>query len=303
VAALAALAFTVHAEPPGQPVWTTDFAKVEESVTDLGHGIYVLSPNIRPLAGNTTVAVGTDGLIVVDTQFPQLYGKLRDKISGISPLPVKFVINTHHHADHAGGNEAFGKAGAVIIAEEHAVGHLVHPPKRADGTSAAPMPAVGLPAITYDGGGIVVRIESQTARLSRTTVPAHTDDDTIVVFPEANVIATGDVFNSLLYPHIDATVGGSIDGMIAAVDQISALANDQTRIVPGHGPVSDKRGLAAYRAMLVTARDRISKAKADGMSEKQVMDANLLKDLNDRWLLPGSPVAETFPAIVYRALK
>jgi cyclase len=288
---------------PAQPSWTSDFAQVQETVTPLGHGLYVLSPNIRPLAGNTTVAVGSDGLVVVDTQFPQLYGRLVQSIADISKLPVRFVVNTHHHGDHTGGNAAFGQAGAVLVAASMALPHLATPPRRADGTAAAPMPAIGLPAISYDGPAMVLRIAGQTARLIHPPAPAHTDDDTLVFFPEANVIVTGDVYNSLLYPHIDAAVGGSMDGMIAAVDQIAGLADENTRIVPGHGPVSSKADLAEYRAMLVTARDRVARAKASGMTEQQVMAANLLADLNPRWFLQGSPVAEQFPAIVYRALR
>jgi cyclase len=133
--------------------------------------------------------------------------------------------------------------------------------------------------------------------------PAHSDGDSIIYFPEANDIRTGDVFNSLRYPYIDPIVGGTADGMIAAIDQIDAMTNDQTKIIPGHGPISNKAGLAEYRDMRVTAHDRIAKAKASGMTEQQVTDATLLADLNKLWLLAGSPVAERFPAIVYRALK
>jgi glyoxylase-like metal-dependent hydrolase (beta-lactamase superfamily II) len=307
LAVLSAVAVATRAQPvpqpPPQPAWTTEFSKVQETVSDLGHGIYVLSPNIRPLAGNTTIAVGTDGLIVVDTQFAELYSKIKEEISGISKLPVKFVINTHHHGDHTGGNVDFGKAGAVIVAQANVAEHLGHPAPRTDNAQGKPMPAMGIPAVTYDGPSMTVRVGGQTARLFHTVAPAHSDGDSIIYFPEANVISTGDVFNSLLYPYIDPSVGGTVDGMISAIDQIAALANDQTRIVPGHGPISNKAGLAEYRAMLVTARDRIAKAKASGMTEQQVTDANLLADLNHRWFLQGSPVAERFPAIVYRALK
>jgi glyoxylase-like metal-dependent hydrolase (beta-lactamase superfamily II) len=282
--------------------WTTNISDAQETVVNLGRGIYVLSTNIRPLAGNVTVAVGSDGIIVVDTQFAPLYDRIKAKIAGISALPVRFVIDTHHHGDHSGGNPAFARDGAVIIAQTMAAQHLAHPPDNLDGTPVAPMAPIGMPAITFDKS-LLVRVGGQTVQLYHPPLPAHTDDDTIVYFPEANVIATGDVFNSLLYPNIDSRVGGSIDGMIDAVDMVMALANDQTRIVPGHGPVSDISGLAQYHAMLVTARERIAKAKARGMTEQQVTDANLLSDLNPRWYLPGSPVAKDFPALVYRSLK
>jgi glyoxylase-like metal-dependent hydrolase (beta-lactamase superfamily II) len=302
LALIAGLATAAHAQAPAQPAWTTDVAQAQETVVDLGHGVYAISTNLRPLAGNVTVAVGSDGLIVVDTQFASLYDKLKARIAALSALPVKFVINTHHHGDHSGGNAGFGRDGAVIVAQEEAREHLGHPPNNFDGTPVKPMTAIGLPEVTYDQT-MAIHIAGQTARIIHIAKPAHTDNDSIVYFPDANVISTGDVFGTLLYPNIDPRVGGSIDGMIAAIDQIDALANDQTRIVPGHGPVSGKAGLAEFRAMLVTARDRIGKLKRQGMSEQQVMDANPLADLNARWLLPGSPFAERFPIIVYQSIK
>jgi glyoxylase-like metal-dependent hydrolase (beta-lactamase superfamily II) len=298
-----AMATPAFAQAAKLPEWTTDFANAQETDLDLGHGIHVLSTNIRPLAGNTTVAVGSDGLIVIDTQFPQLFNKLKAGIANVSKLPVRFVINTHHHGDHTGGNEGFGRDGAVIVSHSMVAQRLERPAKRGDGSTPAPMPAPGLPSITYDANGVAVRVGAQVARLFHPVVPAHSDSDTIVYFADANVIVTGDIFNSLLYPNIDASVGATIDGMIAAVDQIASMANDQTRIVPGHGPVSNKAGLAEYRAMLVVARTRIGKAKEDGMTEQQVMNAHLLDDLNARWFLTGSPVAERFPAIVYQSIK
>jgi glyoxylase-like metal-dependent hydrolase (beta-lactamase superfamily II) len=282
--------------------WTEQMQDVDEHVTSLGHGLYVLSPNIRPLAGNVTVATGSDGVIVIDTQFAPLYPKLRASIAALSKQPVKFVIDTHHHGDHTGGNPSFAHDGAILVAQDNAAIHLASPPNNLDGTPVKPMAKEGMPALTFDNA-MTVSVAGQVARLVHTAQPAHTDDDLFVVFADANVIVTGDIYNALLYPNIDSRVGGSIDGIIASVDQILGLTNDQTLIVPGHGAVTHRDGLVEYRQMLVTARDRIAKAKAAGMSEQQVNDAHLLDDLNARWYLPGSPVAKTFPALVYHSLK
>jgi glyoxylase-like metal-dependent hydrolase (beta-lactamase superfamily II) len=300
---IAVLAVSGAARGQAQPAWTTEYAHAEETVSDLGHGLYAVIANVRPLAGNTTVAVGSDGLIVVDTQFAPLHDKLKARITGLSTLPIRFVVNTHQHGDHVGGNPAFAKDGALLVSAASAAQRMAHPPVRPDGTAGAPMVPSGLPVISYEGSSMTVRVGGQTARLLHPATPAHSDGDTIVYFPEANVISTGDIVNTLLYPNIDVGVGAGIDGMIAGVDQIDALADAKTQIVPGHGPVTNKAGLAEYRAMLVTARTRIAKAKAEGRSEQQVDEADLLADLNPRWLLPGSPFAARFARTVYQSLK
>ncbi len=298
---MAVFASTAHAQARSSR-WTTSVPDAQETVTDLGHGVYMLSTNFRPIAGNITVAVGENGIIVVDTQWAPLYDKIKAAIKGISPLPVRFVINTHHHGDHTGGNPRFGADGAVIIAQTQAARHLAHPLNKLDGTPVAPMAPEGLPSITFDTA-LTVRVGDQTAELYHPPIPAHTDDDTLVIFRKANVISTGDLFTPLLYPHIDTRVGGGIDGMITAVDVIDKLADDKTVIVPGHGVAARKADLVEYRAMLVTARDRIAKAKAAGMTERQVIDANLLVDLNPRWVVFDTPLAQEFAAFIYQSVK
>jgi glyoxylase-like metal-dependent hydrolase (beta-lactamase superfamily II) len=273
-----------------------DYAKTTEEVVQLGHGLYaIIATNPDPSSGigDTTVAVGTDGLIVVDSQFDQLHAMLKAKIAGLSPLPVKYLINTHFHGDHSGGNAAFAKEGAIIVAHENVL-------KRMAATKGTPKEA--LPVQTYSGQGTEVKVAGQRAELVHVE-NAHTDGDTVIFWPDADVISTGDITHKPGYPNIDTASGGGIDGMIAATNFIIAHADAKTRIVPGHGGVTDKAGIIQYRDMLVQARDRIAKAKAKGMSEDQVAHANLLADLDKAWKIPGNGASERFPVNVYRGLK
>jgi glyoxylase-like metal-dependent hydrolase (beta-lactamase superfamily II) len=295
VAVLAASSWAQNRPAPPPPM---DFSTVEEKSVDLGHGLYV----ITGAGGNTTLAVGTDGLIVVDTQFAPLYPKLKAKISEISTQPIKYVINTHYHGDHTGGNASFAKDGATLVAQENVSKRLQSPPPGPTGAPGQPAPAEAIPAKTYVDT-LTLRVKGQTARL--THIPdAHTDGDTVVYFPGANVIATGDIVNSQAYPYIDVTVGGGINGMISAVDRILKMGNASTKIVPGHGHVTDKAGVREYRTMLVTARTLIQKEIDAGKSEDQMFADHPLAELDKRWLPdPGSAMAQRFPRLVYRSLK
>jgi cyclase len=275
-----------------------DFSKAQIKATDLGHGV----TELEGLGGNMTVAVGTDGIILVDTEFAPLHDKIKAAIAALSPLPVKYVLNTHYHGDHTGGNEAFAKEGAIIVAHENLAHRLASPPPGANGQPGTPAPKGAMPAQTYSGQGTEVKVAGQTAELVHLE-NAHTDGDTAVFFPADNVIATGDIVGTAAYPNIDVAVGGGIDGMIAGANFIIAHSDDKTKIVPGHGSVTDKKGVIAYRNMLVTARGRIAKAKAKGMTEQQVVDAHLLTDLDKKWAVPGNALAARFPNNVYRSIK
>ena len=301
IAAMSALAGTASAQQAAAPApAATDYSKVEEVSTDLGRGVYWILGS----GGNTTLAVGSDGVIVVDTQFAPLYDKLKAKIATLSGgKPVKYVINTHYHGDHTGGNALFIKDGAIIIAQENVGKRMAAPPANAiTGVAAAAATPDALPTKSYNTTTTKISIAGQTAEITHPR-PAHTDGDSIVYFREANVLASGDIFTTNGYPNIDIATGATIDGVIAAVDTMLKMVNDQTRIVPGHGSPSNKAGLTEYRAMLVTARDRIAKAKAAGMTEQQVVDAKLLADLDSKWNPANSPISARFPINVYRSVK
>ena len=292
LAVLAALALSA-----GPALAQTDYSKVEEQVTELGHNMYALTG----AGGNTTVAVGSDGIIVVDTQFAPLYDKIRAKIKSLSPLPIKYVILSHYHGDHVGGAASFIKDGVPLVSTAQLVVRMKAPPVQANGQPGVPAPDDAVPKQTYSGDSYEVKVGGVTAQLHH-PAPAHTDGDSIVMWPAANVISTGDIVGSVAYPNIDVLVGGGIDGMIAATTWIIDHADASTKIVPGHGPVTDKNGVIAYRTMLQTARDRIAKAKAEGQSEDQVATGPLMADLNAKWTAPGSPPPR-FPRLVYQSVK
>jgi len=261
-----------------------DFSKVEIKTTDLGNKTYMLEGQ----GGNITVAVGTDGIIMVDTQFAPLHDKIKAAIEKISPLPIKYVINTHFHGDHTGGNALFHKDGATIVAQDNIRLRLAAGSKNGlTGNISAPQPADAIPTETYLGGCKNVSVGGRTAEVCHRT-NAHTDGDSWITFRDANVIATGDIF-SRGYPNLDWGSGGSINGMIGAVNEFLKAANDTTKIVPGHGGLSTKANLQEYHDMLVTARDRIRKLRDEGKTEQQVVDAKPLADLDAKWGNPANP--------------
>jgi len=236
--------------PPPPP----DFSKVEIKTTDLGDGMYMLEGQ----GGNITVAVAKDGIIMVDSQYAPLHDKIKAAISSISNQPIKYVINTHFHGDHVGGNESFSRDGAIVIAEVNVKNRLASGTTNGlTGVKTPPATPAALPSKTYTGH-FQIRLRGRVADLKHIE-NAHTDGDTYVWFKTANVLSTGDTFTQGRYPNIDFANGGNIKGMIAATDAYLKLANAKTRIVPGHGPLADKAALAKYRTMLITARDRMAK--------------------------------------------
>ena len=291
---------TCLALTPAMAQRSFDYSKVEEKAVDLGHGVFGIIPTSDDPAmaiGCTTIAVGSDGIIVVDTQFPALYDKIRAAIRQISPLPVRFVINTHAHGDHTGANANFAKEGAIIVAHENVLKTMSHP------ATGAPVPRDAWPVQTYSGQGTEVKVAGQRVELVHVE-NAHTDGDTIVFFPDADVIATGDTMHRPGYPSVDAPgSGNSTDGMIAAAAFTVDHSDAKTRIVPGHGQVMDKAGAKSFRDMLVTARAILRKDIARGMSEDQVVAARPLAALDKVWLLKGNGASGRFLVNYYRLVK
>ena len=257
-----------------------DWDRVQIKTTDLGADTYMLQGQ----GGNITVVVGTDGIIMVDGQFAPLSEKIKSAIKAITPLPIKYLVNTHYHGDHTGGNENFAKDDIVIVAHDNirvrlAAGTIVG----LTGARTAPRPAEALPKQTYFGGSITLTVGGRKTQLTH-IANAHTDGDTWVYLADANVLATGDTFNNLKrYQNIDFANGGDVRGMIRALDTYLQVANDNTKIVPGHGPLATKADLAAFRAMLVTSRERIQKLFDDGKTEEEVVALKPLADLDATW--------------------
>src|SRR4051812_20089445 len=276
-----------------------DWSKVEIKTTDLGNKTYRLEGQ----GGNITVAVGTDGIIMVDTQFAPLHDKIAAAIKAISPLPIKYVINTHFHGDHTGGIEGFQKDGAIVVAQDNIRVRLAAGTTNGtSGNKAPPVPAGAIPKQTYVGGSMTLEVGGRKAVLTHIN-NAHTDGDTWVYFEDANVIATGDVMNNnKRYQQVDYANGGDIRGMVRATDTWLKLANDQTKVVTGHGPLANKADIATYNAMVKTARERVEKLFNEGKTEDQVIAANPLADLNKTWAA-NEQAGVNFLKQVYNSFK
>jgi cyclase len=260
-----------------------DFSKVEIKTTDLGNKTYMLEGQ----GGNITVAVGTDGIIMVDSQFAPLHDKIKAAIAKISPLPIKYLVNTHYHLDHVGGNAAFHRDGATIVAHDNIRLRLAAGTTNANtGNKTPPSEADAIPTDTYMVGGMKVELGGRVAQINH-VINAHTDGDSWIYFPDANVLALGDTYSSRTYPNIDWGSGGSIDGMILAIERYLKAANDTTKIVPGHGPLATKANLQEWHDMMVAVRDRVKKLFDEGKSEQEVLAANPIADLDGKWA--GAP--------------
>ena len=277
-----------------------DFSKVEIKTTDLGNKTYMLQGQ----GGNITVAVGNDGIIMVDSEFAPLHDKIKTAIEKISPLPIKYLINTHYHGDHTGGNALFHKDGATVVAQDNIRVRLAagSAPNGLTGAKMAPQPADALPSDTYCCGSKTVEVGGRKALLTH-VYNAHTDGDTWVYFDAANVLDTGDTFtNSGRYNTIDFANGGDIRGLIRAVDAFLKVSNDQTKIVPGHGALAKRADLVAWREMLVTSRDRVQKLFDEGKSEQEVVAAKPLADLDKKWAA-NEEQAKNWTRMVYNSFK
>jgi cyclase len=283
-------------QPPAAAPPPPDFSKVEIKTTDLGDNVYMLEGQ----GGNITVAVAKDGIIMVDGEFAPLHDKIKTAISTISNQTIRYLINTHFHGDHTGGNAPFTKDGVTIVSEVNVRNRLAAGTTNGlTGVKTPPAPPEALPSKTYTGS-YHIRLRGRVADLKHIE-NAHTDGDTYVWFKTANVLSTGDTFTNGRYPNIDFANGGNIKGMIAAADAYLKLVNDKTRIVPGHGPLADKAALMAYRTMLVTARDRMAKLVKVGKSEDDVVAAKPFADLDAKWA-PTELAGKNFVRVVYHSL-
>jgi glyoxylase-like metal-dependent hydrolase (beta-lactamase superfamily II) len=274
-----------------------DFSKVEIVSEALAPGVSMLTG----AGGNIGLSVGEDGAFIIDDQYGPLTDKIAAAIAKLTPKPVRLVINTHWHGDHTGGNENFGKTGAVIVAHDNVRKRMsVQQVNELLKTTTPPSPAVALPVITF--------AESVTLHLNGDDIevvhvpPAHTDGDVIVRFTKANVLHMGDLFMNGFYPFIDPGSGGSVDGVVEAADKVLAMVNDQTKIIPGHGPLATRASLKEYRDMLATIRDRVRTQVKAGKSLADIQASAPTKDFDAKWG-GGFLKPDQFVALVHATLR
>lgn len=283
-------------------LWSTtsnarDFSKVEIKTTKLSKNIYMLSG----AGGNIGVSAGKNGVYIIDDQFAPLHDKIVKAIKKISKKPLKFVINTHWHWDHTGGNEKFGKSDVVIVAHENVRKRMsVDNFNKVFKKKVPAANEVSLPKITFPDS-MTFHLNGEEAKI--THFPnAHTDGDAIIHFKKSNIIHTGDLFFNGFYPFIDVDSHGSITGVINALEKIYKLANKRTKIIPGHGALATKADLLRTLEMLKEVKKSIAPLIASGKSIDEIVKMNPLKKLNKQWG-NGFLKPEVFTKIVVNSLK
>jgi glyoxylase-like metal-dependent hydrolase (beta-lactamase superfamily II) len=272
-----------------------EFEKVEIKTEKVGEGVYVLFG----AGGNIGVCVGEDGALLVDSQFAELNDKVTAAIAAIKDVPIRYVLNTNWHYDHVSGNKPLAEGGAVIIAQTDTRKRMITEQYLPMFDSkVAPYPEAALPMVTFaksitlhfNGGDIhVYHIKN-----------AHSDSDIVIHFRKANVIHTGDIFFSAGFPFIDIPHGGSVEGMIKAADQIIDKIDEDTKIIPGHGPLTDRAGLKEYRDMLITVRDRIKNKVEEGKTLEEIIASHPTQGFEK--MEAGVP-AEMLVKIIYNDLS
>jgi cyclase len=273
VASASAQTTPAQTPPPAMPA--PPDVKIE--TVNLAPGIYMLVGR----GGNVGLTVGVDGAAIIDDQFADMAPKIRAAVALLSDQPVKFVINTHLHGDHTGGNDAFGKAGAVIIAQENVRKRLGTP--QVNPSTNAPIVArarEALPVVTFaDSASLHFNDDDLEFR----HLPnAHTETDIVIRFRKANIVHMGDLFTGG-FPFIDGNTGGTFDGLIRAHAAVLATVDDNTKIIRGHGPLGNKAELQAYHDMLTVVRDRVAKLVKAGKSQDDVVAARPTREYEEKY--------------------
>jgi glyoxylase-like metal-dependent hydrolase (beta-lactamase superfamily II) len=274
-----------------------DYSKVEIKTTKLTDTLYML----EGAGGNMGLSVGEDAVFLIDDQYAPLTPKIEAAVAKLTARPVRFVLNTHWHGDHTGGNENLGKAGAVIVAHENVRKRMstdqmiafMNMKTKAD-------PKIALPMITF-ASDLTFHLNGDEVRAVHAP-HAHTDGDAVIWFTKNNVVHMGDLFFNRMYPFIDSDTGGSADGVVAGVDKALARADDATRVIPGHGPLGNKADLKAYRDMLATIAGRVREQKQQGKKLEEVIAAKPTAEFDEAWG-KGFLTPAKFVEMLYRALN
>jgi glyoxylase-like metal-dependent hydrolase (beta-lactamase superfamily II) len=274
-----------------------DFSQVTVKVVPVAPGVYML----EGMGGNIGLSVGKDDAFIIDDQYAPLSAKIKAAVATVTPKPVRFVVNTHWHFDHVGGNEALAGSGAIIFAHENTRRRMSSEQFISALNRRVPAsPVAALPVITFSDT-ITFYTNDDTVRTFH-VANAHTDGDAIIFFQKANVVHMGDTFFNGRYPLIDLSTGGSLVGMIAAANQGLAMSNASTRFIPGHGPLASRADLVRYRDMLLAVRERVTRLISQHRTLKQILDAKPLADF-DSQLGNGTIKPEQFLTIVYESLR
>jgi cyclase len=274
-----------------------DFSKVEVKTTSVAGSVSMLEGS----GGNIGVLVGPEGVLLVDDEFAPLVPKILAAVKQLSQKPVRFVVNTHWHGDHVGGNAPLGTDGAVIVAQDNVRKRMsTEQFSHFSNSAIPPSPDIALPIITF-ADSVSFHLDGEDVEVFHVAA-AHTDGDSIIWFRKANAVHAGDVFFNGNYPFIDTGSGGSIDGVVTACDLVLSRINDGTKVIPGHGPLGSKADLKKYRDMLATIRDRIRKAIAEGKTQDQVVASKPTAEFDAVWG-NGFLKPEAFVAMTYSGLK
>ena len=274
-----------------------DFSQVKIVPTKVNDNFFTLDGQ----GGRMGVLTGPDGVFIVDAQFAPLTERLVASIREVSNAPLKLLVNTHVHGDHTGGNANFAKLGVTIMSRPKLRERLAKPnPPAGGGQAPAPAPAAALPVVVFDSR-TTVNMNGETVHLVPLPV-AHTDGDTAVFFENANVLMTGDVYRSIGYPNIDRANGGTLAGMLAALQTLIDTAGPATRVAPGHGDLTNRAGIQAHRDMAVTVRDRVQKMMTQGMTMEQIVAAKPTKDFDER-VGNAAMSADRFVGQIYAELR
>jgi len=268
--------------PAAAPAPQQDFSKVEIKTTKLSGNFYTLEGS----GGTIGVLAGPEGVFMVDSQYAQLTDKIVAAIKQINPGPIRFMVNTHVHPDHTGGNENLGKMGVAILSRDQLRARLAG--------GARPSPAAALPILTYDQK-ITIHMNGEDVELIPVRA-AHTDGDTMVRFPKADVLMTGDFYRAIGYPYPDRNNGGSLAGLLEGLNTVIATAGPTTKIVPGHGPVVSKTEVMAHRDMAIAIRDKVAALVKQGQTADQIVAAKLTAayDAKTEVPAPAAPSSERF---------
>jgi glyoxylase-like metal-dependent hydrolase (beta-lactamase superfamily II) len=255
-----------------------DFSKVTIKTTKITEGLYML----EGAGGNIGVSVGDDGVVVIDSQFAPLTPKIQEAISKVSSKPIKFVLNTHWHGDHVGGNENMAAAGAVIVAHDNVRKRMsTEQFMELMKMKIEPSPAKALPVVTFTSD-ITLHLNGQDIQVMH--VPAtHTDGDSIVVFPKAKVIHMGDCYMTISYPFADLGSGGNFDGFIATTAKVLGMTDNTHKIIPGHGPLSNKAEMKAWHDMMVELRASVKKEVDAGKDLDAIQKLKLSAKWDAKW--------------------